>query len=692
MDSSSDESPQYNKRELVYGLDGTEGIHDLLSRMVRKEIPYFIWTIRRDVLDCQMLKKDQVINHYGKTGGFTTKVGLCLSLRNLPWYTEANPNSFFPRCYCLGEDDEKRAFTEDYRLTVTTNILKWVVHVNMCDPESLPAEDQKNEGTDEEEKVKLCSMSTKGKSKQYLSSELISIACIVCENHLGNLEHNDIDVAVNTSALLSETEWENITQQYYRLINGCATIANTKEYLLNCQLILNRLKSTNPQLEIEGDRNIWIVKPGAKSRGRGIMCMDKLEDILKLTYGDLMKDSKWVVQKYFERPLLIYNTKFDIRQWFLVTDWNPMTIWFYNDCYLRFSTQPFTLKSLESSIHLCNNSIQRNYKNSSERHPLVPENNMWSSAQFIKYLIKEGYGDIWEDVICPSMKEAIICTMKTAQDTVETRRGSFELYGADFLLGENFKPWLIEINSSPTMHPSTPVTANLCRQVQEDTIRVVIDRKYDKNCDTGKFELLCKEPVVEITPYNGTILLVKGSSIRKGKRRRSTKKSNKVASSYKGYLPSIQQHKKVNATSVHEKPKQKAKANKKSEQRINLAKEAYQSSTSSKQSKRRSQKQCERQWEAVSKVDRTSLAPQHMQIDSKAKYKPMPSKTLILTPEKLLQVKRAEFMDWTRAEPRHLSGMEGAAVTAKKPCLFCRGTFHLDLPCKYCSSFSMQVL
>ena len=91
----------------------------------------------------------------------------------------------------------------------------------------------------------------------------------------------------------------------------------------------------NKQFNFGDEQNLWILKPAGLSRGRGIEIHNNYQKIIDKVENK--RKMQWVVQKYIENPLLIKRRKFDIRQWIIISDWNPLTIWFYEDSYVRFA-------------------------------------------------------------------------------------------------------------------------------------------------------------------------------------------------------------------------------------------------------------------------------------------------------------------------------------------------------------------
>lgn len=136
--------------------------------------------------------------------------------------------------------------------------------------------------------------------------------------------------------------------------------------------------------------------------------------------------------------MLILRKKFDIRQWVLVTSWNPLTAWFYERCYLRFGVEDFKIDNLQNKfIHLTNNSIQ---KNSEHFENTEIEGSMWHSEELAELLREQTGGDMWEDEIKPKIKKIVKYSLECVQDMVENRPGSSELYGYDIMLDENYNP------------------------------------------------------------------------------------------------------------------------------------------------------------------------------------------------------------------------------------------------------------
>lgn len=72
----------------------------------------------------------------------------------------------------------------------------------------------------------------------------------------------------------------------------------------------------------------------------------------------------------------------------------------------------------------------------------------------------------------------IIMSLKSVQGVIINDKHCFELYGFDILLDSNCKPWLIEVNASPSLSTTTKTDLKLKMDLLKEVFQIVIPEDW----------------------------------------------------------------------------------------------------------------------------------------------------------------------------------------------------------------------
>ena len=75
----------------------------------------------------------------------------------------------------------------------------------------------------------------------------------------------------------------------------------------------------------------------------------------------------------------------------------------------------------------------------------------------------------------------VIQSLKACQNVIVNDRHCFELYGYDLLIDNDLKPWLIEVNASPSLTSTTTSDRIMKSKIIKDTLRIVVPEDFPES-------------------------------------------------------------------------------------------------------------------------------------------------------------------------------------------------------------------
>ncbi|CAG5124977.1 unnamed protein product, partial [Candidula unifasciata] len=228
----------------------------------------------------------------------------------------------------------------------------------------------------------------------------------------------------------------------------------------------------------ESSKQKWIP---ASARGIGIRVISK--------WSQIPRRRAVIVQRYIHRPFLINSSKFDLRIYVYVSCYDPLRLYVYEDGLARFASCKYSSSSKTFNnryMHLTNYSVnKKNADYLSNTDDTVCQGHKWSLKALWSYMKRQGINTnlIWEtirDLIIKTIisGDSVICSM--TKFNTSSRYCCHELFGFDILLDENFKPWILEVNISPSLHSNSELDINIKGAMIKDMLNIAGFRLPDE--------------------------------------------------------------------------------------------------------------------------------------------------------------------------------------------------------------------
>lgn len=111
---------------------------------------------------------------------------------------------------------------------------------------------------------------------------------------------------------------------------------------------------------------------------------------------------------------------------------------------------------------------------------------------------------------CNPLQKLVADTFRATYHKLDPKKrvNTFEVYGYDFMFDDEFKTYLIEVNTNPTLDLSCPLLARLIPNMMENAFRIAVDPMFTAPenfsqkksmvhdiCPDNRFELIFDEKV-----------------------------------------------------------------------------------------------------------------------------------------------------------------------------------------------------